>query len=107
MSINIYVGNLPYDVSEAELKDMFAEFGDIDSAKIISDQNSGRSKGFGFVEMADKEAGQNAISSLNGKEIKGRAIRVNEAQPKSSRGGQRKGRGQQRMGGGRKRDTRF
>lgn len=87
MSINIYCGNLSFDTSEDELRDLFAAYGAVESAKIISDQFTGRSRGFGFVEMTEREEGMKAIQELDAKEIGGRAIKVNEAKPKRSGGG--------------------
>ncbi len=83
--MNIYVGNVPFRMSEEELKNLFAEFGTVESARIITDRDSGRSKGFGFVEMTEKEAGLAAIENLNGKEFNDRELRVNEARPKEDR----------------------
>ncbi len=80
--MNIYVGNISYSTSEEDLRESFGEFGEVLSAKIISDRETGRSKGFGFVEMADDAAGEKAIEEMNGKEIGGRALRVNQARPK-------------------------
>lgn len=77
--MNLYIGNLSYDVEENDLEDEFKEFGEIKSVKIIRDRETGRSKGFAFVEV---ENGNDAIEALNGKSIKGREIRVNEARPK-------------------------
>lgn len=86
--MNLYVGNLSYHTNENELRDLFAAYGEVESAKIITDRDTGRSKGFGFVEMADKGEAENAINELNGKEIDGRQIKVNEAKPRSNnRGG--------------------
>lgn len=85
--MNIYIGNLSYDVTDAHLKTAFAPFGSVTSAKVISDMDSGRSKGFGFVEMGSKAEGDSAIEALNGTELSGRSITVNEARPKESRGG--------------------
>ena len=87
MSINIYVGNLPYRMSDQDLSDLFGEFGGVDSAKIIIDRETGRSRGFGFVEMTSNEEGQNAIQELDGAEYEGRALKVNEAKPRENRGG--------------------
>ena len=81
--MNLYVGNLSYDLSEEDLKSAFEEYGEVTSAKIISDRYSGRSKGFGFIEMTSDEEGKAAIEGLTGKELGGRAIVVNEARPKS------------------------
>ena len=87
MSMKLYVGNLSYDISESELKELFIPFGEIESVKIITDQFTGKGKGFGFVEMSTRVEGEQAISELNGKEVKGRTITVNEARPKPTRGG--------------------
>ena len=100
MSINIYVGNLSFDTREDELRDLFADYGQVDSAKIILDQYTGRSRGFGFVEMSDRDEGMKAIQELDAKEVGGRTIKVNEAKPKKSQGGGGGG------GGGRGRDNR-
>lgn len=83
--MNIYVGNLPYRMTEEELEGLFAEFGSVKYAKIIIDRESGRSKGFGFVEMNDDSEAQNAIEQLNGEEFEGRNLRVNEARPREDR----------------------
>ena len=108
--MNIYVGKLSYEATEEDLRLAFEPFGQVESATIIKDKHSGQSKGFGFVEMASKAEGQSAIDGLNGKELKGRALNVNEAHPRTEsrgsgggygggRGGQGGGRGEQ--GGGR------
>ncbi len=101
--MNIYVGNLGYQVSEDELKAAFQAYGDVESARIITDRDSGRSKGFGFVEMPDRGQATAAIQGLNGTELSGRAINVNEARPKAPRdsrgGGFGGGRGGGRGGG--------
>ena len=81
--MNIYAGNLSYDLSEEDLKKAFEEFGQVESAKIISDMYSGRSKGFGFVEMSNEAEAQSAIDGLNGKDLKGRTLNVNQARPRS------------------------
>jgi RNA recognition motif-containing protein len=92
--MNIYVGNLSYDLSEEDLKKAFEEFGQVESAKIIADTYSGRSKGFGFVEMSDEAEAQSAIDGLNGKDLKGRTLNVNQARPRSEgRRGSKQGRG--------------
>ena len=80
--MNIYTGNLSYEVSEDDLKSAFEEFGEVASAKIISDRYSGRSKGFGFVEMPSDEEANAAIEALSGKELAGRALVVKEARPR-------------------------
>ena len=92
--MNIYVGNLSFDVTEEDLKGAFSAFGQVESIKIIKDNYSGRSKGFGFVEMPDKNEAQSAIEGLQGKDMKGRAINVNEARPRTEGrrgGGNRRG----------------
>ena len=83
--MNIYVGNLSYSLSESELQDAFAEFGEVSSAKILSDRETGRSRGFGFVEMPNQAEGEAAVAQLNGKDVGGRALRVNEARPREER----------------------
>ena len=85
MFMNIYVGNISYDTSEEDLRNAFEAFGEFDSAKIITDRDTGRSKGFGFVEMADQSNGESAIEGLNGQDVGGRALRVNEARPREAR----------------------
>lgn len=94
--MNIYVGNLSYETTEEDLRLAFGEFGAVESVNIIKDKFSGQSKGFGFVEMASKAEGQSAIDSLNGKEEKGRSLKVNEARPRTEKPGGRGG-----FGGGR------
>lgn len=81
--MNIYVGNLSYEVKESDLKQIMEEFGAVSSVKLISDKDSGRSKGFGFIEMDDNSEASNAIRSLNGKVIQGRPMTVKEATPRS------------------------
>ncbi|TLP39258.1 RNA recognition motif domain-containing protein [Arcobacter arenosus] len=83
--MNIYVGNLSYRMSDSDLEKVFAKFGEVKSAKVIMDRETGRSKGFGFVEMMTELAGNEAIESLNGSEIEGRSLRVNEAKPREER----------------------
>jgi len=85
MSSKIYVGNLSFNVSEEHLISFFQEFGAVSSCKVITDRDSGRSKGFAFVEMETAEEAKNAISNLDGKELDGRSIRVNEAKPQEKR----------------------
>ena len=82
MSINIYVGNLSYDTVEDELRELFATYGAVESVKIISDQFTGRSRGFGFIEMASREEGMTAISELDSKDFGGRPLKINEARPR-------------------------
>lgn len=83
--MNIYVGNLSYGMSESELRDAFAQFGEVSSVKILMDRETGRSRGFGFVEMPNQSEGEAAVSNLNGKDLSGRALRVNEARPRERR----------------------
>lgn len=89
MSKKLYVGNLSYDVTSTSLEEMFSPFGAVRSAQVISDRDTGRSKGFGFVEMADDNAARTAIQELNEKEHGGRPLTVNEAKPREDRGGSR------------------
>ena len=97
---NIYVGNLSYEATEEEVRQLFAEFGDVSSVSLITDRETGRLRGFGFVEMSDDAAAKAAIEGLNGKEIAGRTLTVNEARPKTSRGGGGGPRGRGGPGGG-------
>jgi len=83
--MNIYVGNLPYNLSDDELRETFAEFGEVSSASIIMDRDTGRSKGFGFVEMTNDSEATSAIEGLNDQPMKGRPLRVNEARPRAPR----------------------
>jgi len=82
--MNIYVGNISYSSSEEDLGNLFSEYGNVTSVKIIKDKYSGKSKGFGFIEMDNEESGEKAISELDGKEIAGRNLRVNKAHSKES-----------------------
>jgi RNA recognition motif-containing protein len=101
MSIKIYVGNLSFDSNEADLKGLFAAYGEVESAKVIVDQFTNRSRGFGFIEMTNREEGLKAIQELDSKDLDGRSLKVNEARPKTdSRGGGHGGGG---GGGGRSR----
>ncbi len=108
--LNLYVGNLPYSMNDQELNDLFSQIGDVQSARVMSDRETGRSRGFGFVEMADDDAGHEAIEKLNGQDCDGRALVVNEARPREERprrsggfggGGGRGGYGGGGGGGGR------
>ena len=83
--MNIYIGTLAYTVTEDELRDAFSEFGQVDSASIINDKFSGRSKGFGFVDMPNESEAREAIASMNEKDLNGRTIKVNEAKPREER----------------------
>ncbi len=85
MSMKLYVGGLAYSVGEKELEELFAEFGKVTSAAVIMDRDSGKSKGFGFVEFTDDAEAKAAMSALNGKEVSGRSIMVNEARPQEER----------------------
>lgn len=83
--MNIYVGNLSYGMSEDELRDAFGAFGQVSTVKILMDRETGRSRGFGFVEMPNKNEAETAIVQLNGKDVGGRALRINEARPREQR----------------------
>jgi RNA recognition motif-containing protein len=91
---------MSYDMTDSDLQQMFGEFGTVQSAQVIMDRDSGRSKGFGFVEMASAEQAQAAMDALNGKEVNGRALAVNEARPREDRGGRPGGGGRGRGGSG-------
>jgi RNA recognition motif-containing protein len=93
MGKKLYVGNLTYGVTDSDLEQMFAPHGTVQSAQVIMDRDTGRSKGFGFVEMGSDQEAQAAIAALNGKEVDGRALTVNEARPKTEGGGGRGGGG--------------
>lgn len=98
--MKLYVGNLSYEVTEDDLRSAVEPFGEVDSVTIIKDKFSGQSKGFGFVEMASKNQGQAVIDSLNGKELKGRTLNVNEARPRTDNRSNRGGGGRGGFGGG-------
>ncbi len=83
--MNIYVGNLSYGMSEGELRDAFGAFGEVSSVKILMDRETGRSRGFGFVEMPNQSEAEAAVAQLNGKDVGGRVLRVNEARPRERR----------------------
>jgi RNA recognition motif-containing protein len=91
--MKLYVGNLPYTTSEEDLRNLFSQYGNVESVAVITDRETGRSKGFGFVEFADDNEAKNAISALSGQEFSGRALTVNEARPKTGGGGGGGGRG--------------
>jgi RNA recognition motif-containing protein len=97
MSMKLYVGNLSFQTSSEDLQELFAQAGTVESASVVEDRETGRSRGFGFVEMATKEEGEAAIAQFNGKEVNGRNLNVNEARPREDRGGRGGGGG----GGGR------
>ena len=100
MSTKLYVGNLSFNTSTEDLEKMFAEFGTVQSTNIIEDRETGRSRGFAFVELSSKEEAQNAISQFNGKDVDGRSLTVNEAKPREDRGGSGGGGGNRGGGGG-------
>jgi len=100
MGKKLYVGNLSYNVTDSDLEQLLAQHGTVQSAQVIQDRDTGRSKGFGFVEMSSDEEAQAAIAALNGQEHDGRALTVNEAKPKEDRGGGRGGYGGGGGGGG-------
>lgn len=105
MSMKLYVGNLSFQTTSGDLEELFGGIGTVESASVVDDRETGRSRGFGFVEMASKEDGEKAISELNGTEFQGRELKVNEAKPREDRGGGGGyggggGRGGNRGGGG-------
>ena len=99
MATKLYVGNLAYTTTEDELREKFSQFGEVESVNVIMDRDTGRSKGFGFVEMGSEDAAQAAIEAMNGTEIDGRTIKVSESKPQERRPGGG-GRGGGRGGGG-------
>ena len=100
MSMKLYVGNLSFNTSNQDLSELFAQIGTVETATVVEDRETGRSRGFGFVEMASKEEGEKAIAELNGKEVDGRELKVNEAKPRENRGFGGGGGGGNRGGGG-------
>lgn len=86
MAMKLYVGNLAYSTTDSSLQTMFGQYGEVVSAQVIMDRDTGRSKGFGFVEMSNEQSGQAAITGLNGKDVDGRQLTVNEARPREERG---------------------
>ena len=96
--MKLYVGNLSFDMSDQDLEQLFGQAGTVESAKIINDRDTGRSRGFGFIEMSSKAEGEGAINEFNGKEVNGRSLVVNEAKQREDRGGS--GGGGNRGGGG-------
>src|SRR5712692_3648526 len=101
MSTKLYVGNLAFQTTSQELQELFAQAGTVESASVVEDRDTGRSRGFGFIEMSSKEEASSAIAQFNGKEVNGRALNVNEAKPRENRGGGGGGRGGYGGGGGR------
>jgi cold-inducible RNA-binding protein len=97
---NIFVGNLDFNVSEDELRNLFGTYGQVDRVTILTDRDTGRSRGFGFVEMTNAEEGEKAIAALNGTQLAGRTLNVNEARPKAERAGGGGGRDRGGRGGG-------
>ena len=100
MSMKLYVGNLSFQTGSQDLEELFASIGAVESATVVEDRETGRSRGFGFVEMANQEDGEKAIGELNGTEFAGREIKVNEAKPREDRGGRGGGGGGYGGGGG-------
>jgi RNA recognition motif-containing protein len=100
--MKLYVGNLPYNTTEEDLRNLFSQYGNVDNVAVVTDRDTGRSRGFGFVEYTDDNEARNAISALSGQEYGGRALTVNEARPKTGGGGGRGGYGGG-GGGGRQR----
>lgn len=98
--MKLYVGNLSFNTTNQDLNDLFTEIGQVESSNVIEDRETGRSRGFGFVEMANQADGERAIAELNGKEVDGRALKVNEAKPQERNGGGGGGRGNFGGGGG-------
>ncbi len=101
MSMKLYVGNLAFQTSSEDLQQLFAQAGTVESASVVEDRDTGRSRGFGFVEMASKEEGEAAIAQFNDKEFNGRNLTVNEARPREDRGNRGGGGGRGGFGGGR------
>ena len=107
MGRKLYVGNLPYETGETELQDLFSQAGSVESVSVMRDQATGRARGFAFVEMSSDEDAQNAINTLNGTQLGGRALAVNEARPKAPRSGGGGGFGGGGGGGSRRREPRW
>ena len=99
-SKKLYAGGLPYSISDGQLEELFAAHGTVESARVITDRMTGRSKGFGFVEMSSQSEAEAAIEALNGTDLEGRSLTVNEAKPREDRGGSRGGGGGYGGGGG-------
>ena len=101
MSMKLYVGNLAFQTNSSQLQELFAVAGTVESASVVEDRDTGRSRGFGFVEMSTPEEGASAIAQFNGKEVNGRALKVNEAKPRENRNGGGSGGYRGNGGGGR------
>jgi cold-inducible RNA-binding protein len=101
MSMKLYVGNLSFETTDEDLHQLFSQVGTVDSASMVTDRDTGRSRGFGFVEMSSKSEGEAAIAKFNGSELNGRSLTVNEAKPRENKGGFGGGRGGGRGGSGR------
>lgn len=106
---NIFVGNLSFQTTDGDLQQAFGEYGSVERASVVRDRDSGQSRGFGFVEMSNAQEAEAAIQGLNGRELDGRALNVNEARPREDRGGSRGPRsgGNGGGGGGRRRESRW
>ena len=105
---NIFVGNLSYDTTDSDLNATFGAYGAVERASVVRDRDSGQSRGFGFVEMTDAVEANQAMTALNGQDLNGRTLNVNEARPRESNGGGNRGAGGfNRSGGGRRRETRW
>ena len=102
---NIFVGNLSFDATEGAVRTMFEEYGTVDRVNLVTDRETGRARGFGFVEMGNDGEGEKAITALNGRNLDGRALNVNEARPKENRGSG--GGGYRSSGGGQRQNTRW
>lgn len=100
--MKLYVGNLSFQTTDSDLRELFEQYGKVDSAQVVMDRETGRSRGFGFVEMPDRQEAQKAIDALNGQEAGGRPLTVNEARPREDRGGGRSGGGRGGYGGGKR-----
>ena len=100
MAKRLYVGNLPFSSTSDEVQDLFGQFGDVVEVHLVTDRETGRPRGFGFVEMSDDEAADQAVSELNNKDFQGRVLKVNEARPRENRGGRGFGGGGGGYGGG-------
>lgn len=104
---NIFVGNLSYEATEHAVRSMFEEYGSVERVSIITDRDTGRAKGFGFVEMSSNSEADQAIAGLNGRDMDGRALNVNEARPREERGGFGGGNRGSSFGGGQRRNNRY